>query len=79
MLITFSNFETTSSEWHHRLGHHVFPILKHIISSCNLELSYFEFSNFIFYICQCNKSHKLSFSTFSLTSSQPLEIIFSNI
>ena len=33
LILAFSHVKTTSSNWHHRLGHPVFPILKHIMSS----------------------------------------------
>lgn len=32
-LLAFSSIKTSSSEWHHRLGHPTFLILKHIVSS----------------------------------------------
>lgn len=38
-LIAFSSAKTSSSEWHHRLGHLFSSILKHIISSFHLESS----------------------------------------
>ena len=38
-LLSFFAGKTTSFEWHHRLGHPLPPILKHITSSFKLELS----------------------------------------
>ena len=43
-LVVFSSVKTSSSEWHHRLGHPIFPILKHIVSHYQLDLSSFLFS-----------------------------------
>ncbi|KAG6755697.1 hypothetical protein POTOM_041530 [Populus tomentosa] len=38
-LIAFSSVKTTSSTWHHRLGHPALPILQHVISKHGLDLS----------------------------------------
>uniref|UniRef100_A0A2N9I718 Integrase catalytic domain-containing protein n=1 Tax=Fagus sylvatica TaxID=28930 RepID=A0A2N9I718_FAGSY len=38
-LIAFSTIKTTSFDWHHRLGHPAFSILKHIVSSNHLGSS----------------------------------------
>lgn len=37
-LLVFSSVKTTSSEWHHRLGHPAFTILKHVTSHYKLDL-----------------------------------------
>ena len=78
-LLAFSSTKASSSEWHNRLGHPAFPILKHVLSNNKLGLSSFLSSDFSYNACLCNKSHKLSFSTSTLVSSQPLETIFSNV
>lgn len=78
-LLAFSSIKTSSSKWHHRLGHPTFPILKHIVSSNQLGLSSSLSSEFSCNVYLCNKSHKLSFSTSTLVSSQPLQIIFSDV
>ena len=78
-IIAFSSTKSSSTIWHHRLGHPSSSIYKHIVSTFGHEL--FKSSNFNFNhnSCYCNKSHKLSFSTSSLVSHSPLEIIFSNV
>ncbi|KAI4353620.1 hypothetical protein L6164_002554 [Bauhinia variegata] len=38
-LVAFSSIKTTSSQWHHRLGHPSSAILRHIVSNSHLELS----------------------------------------
>ena len=78
-LLSFLAVKTTSSEWHHRLGYPSTPILKHIVSSFKLALS--NSCNDIPHCnaCNCNKSHKLSFSVSTLTTTTPLEIIFSDV
>ena len=78
-LLAFSSIKTSSFEWHHRIGHPAFPILKHIVSNNKLHLSSSLSSDFSCNACLCNKSHKLSFSTSTLVSFQPLEIIFSHV
>ena len=75
----FSNIKTSLSEWHHRLGHPAFPILKQIVSGNKLGLSSSLSSNFSCNACLCNKSHKLSFFQSTIVSSQPLETIFSDV
>nr|DAD26772.1 TPA_asm: hypothetical protein HUJ06_028240 [Nelumbo nucifera] len=78
-LLAFSSVKTTSSEWHSRLGHPSFDIMKNIVSKFSLPLSnsFSSPSNCI--VCSCNKSHKFPFHSSTLTSSHPLEIIFSDV
>ncbi|KAK1555207.1 hypothetical protein Q3G72_023368 [Acer saccharum] len=38
-VLAFSSTRTTSSNWHHRLGHPAYPVLKLIVSKFNLDLS----------------------------------------
>ena len=78
-ILAFSHVKTSSSNWHHRLGHPTPPILKHIISSYQLDSSSSLPKEFSCTACLSNKSHKLPFSVSSLTSKQPLEIIFSDV
>jgi hypothetical protein len=79
LIIAFSSTKTISSDWHHRLGHPVFPILKHVFSEFHLNISSPLSKELVCNACYYNKSHKLPFSTSSLQSSQPLEIIFSDV
>ncbi|KAL6328776.1 hypothetical protein AAG906_003793 [Vitis piasezkii] len=78
-LIAFSSVKTTLSEWHHRLGHPSLSIFKNIMSSFHLDVSRPSNFNFNCNSCQCNKSHKLPFSTSTLSTSSPLEVIFTDI
>ena len=50
-LLAFSAIKTTSFEWHHRLGHPSSSILKHIVSSFQLELSSSLNTNFNCNVC----------------------------
>ena len=76
-MLAFSCNKTSLSDWHQRLGHPAFPILKQIISHNKLDFS--KSNNFSCNACLSNKSHKLSFSQSTITSSAPLEIIYSDV
>ena len=78
-LLALSTIKTTTIDWHHRLGHPAFPILKHIVSRNALGLSSSLSSDFSCNACLCNKSHKLSFSNSTIVTTKPLEVIFSDV
>ena len=78
-ILAFSHVKTTSSNWHHCLGHPAFPILKHVMSSYQLDFFAPLPKDFSCNACLSNKSHKLPFSISSLHSTNPLEIIFSDV
>ena len=79
LLLSFSNVKITSSEWHFRLGRPSFTIVKNIVSKFSLPLSSsLSFSTHC-NACSCDKSHKIPFSSSTLTSSHLLELFFSNI
>lgn len=77
--IAFSSTKTSASEWHRRLGHPTFSILKHIMPSNNLGSGSSVLADFSCNACLYNKSHKLSFSKSTIVSTQPLETIFSDV
>ena len=77
--LAFSAVKPTAFEWHHRLGHPAFSILKYIVSSYQLNVSSPLSSNHSCNACQCNKSHKLPFSKSTIVTHRPLEIIFSDV
>jgi hypothetical protein len=78
-LLAFSSIKTTPSAWHQRLGHPSLSIFRYLVSKFNLELSSPSEVSFNCNSCHCNKSHKLPFSVSTLSSSAPLEIIFSDV
>ena len=78
-ILAFVGVKTSSINWHHRLGHPAYPVLKHIISNFSLDLSSPMSKESLCNACHCNKSHKLPFSNSSLISSHPLEIIYSDV
>ena len=66
-------------DWHNRLGHPSCKVLASIINSHSLPLLSKQPSNFLCESCNCNKSHRLPFGTSTLSSSQPLELIYSDV
>ena len=78
-LLAFLVVKTTSSEWHHRLGHPWSSIFKHIVSTFHLEVSNSCNTNFNCNACQCIKSHKLPFSFSTLTTTSLLKVIFYDV
>jgi hypothetical protein len=73
----FTTSIQSSSAWHHKLGHPSFKILKHLSDNHHLPIKFttsHECSS-----CHCSKSHKLPFSNHHLTSSKPLELLYSDV
>lgn len=77
--LVFSAVSSSSVDWHHRLGHPAFPILQHISSSLTPGFSCRSSNFFHCNACSINKSHKLPFQKTSITSSRPLQILFSDV
>ena len=71
--------KTTFSDWHSRLVHPSPSILKTILSSFSLPLSDSVSNSYSCVDCLSNKSHKLSFSQTSITSTRPLEYVFTDL
>ena len=63
--------------WHHRLGHPTPRILQQIISTHRLPLSNSE--PFSCTDCLQNKSHRLPFYHSSISTSQPLDVIYADV
>lgn len=70
---------SSSLDWHHRLGHPAFPILQKISSSFSPGFSCRNLHSYHCNACSINKSHKLPFHDTSITSSRPLQIVFSDV
>lgn len=67
----------STSAWHHKLGHPSFKIIKHLTENHHLPIKIpasHECSS-----CHYVKSHKLPFSNHHLTSSKPLELLYSDV
>ena len=79
--IAFASHKSSPSQWHSRLGHPNSHTLRFMLSRFSLPLSTDLPSSSVLFCnsCSTNKSHKLPFSTSTLTTSQPLEILFSDV
>lgn len=73
---SFATSNPSLKLWHHRLGHPAPPTLLHALKSNNI--AYFG-SLTKCLPCLSNKSHKLPFSMSSISSSYPLEILYSDL
>ncbi|KAJ9556373.1 hypothetical protein OSB04_010987 [Centaurea solstitialis] len=73
--IIYTMHTATSSMWHHRLGHPQNKVFKQLSSFLSFNSSSIDNCN----SCRINKSHRLPFHDSSLTSTQPLELIFSDV
>lgn len=71
--------KTTFSQWHSRLGHPSFSILKSIVSSNSLPCFDSALKTFACNDCLLNKAHKLPFHESSISSSHPLDYIFTDV
>lgn len=71
--------KTNLNSWHDSLGHPSFKILRHIIQSIHLPLSSSVSFDFHCDSCSCNKSHKLTFGTSSLSSHGPLDFVYFDV
>lgn len=78
--LSFASVTTTTlPDWHSRLGHPATSILQTMISKFHLPLASKDLRNKPCNACSINKMHKLPFSVSTLTSSSPLEIVFSDV
>ena len=73
---SFATFNPTLKLWHHRLGQPAPLTLLHALKSNNI-VYYGSLTKCL--PCLSNKSHKLPFSTSSISSSYPLEILYSDL
>jgi len=72
----YSAASTSSLCWHNRLGHPSIQIFHHILKSNNVHVKV-SFNNCNH--CMANKSHKLPFHLSTISSSSPLEVIYSDV
>ena len=67
------------SMWHSGLGHRSLHIFHKFLSILNVSFPDEHLCSFSCTSCNINKSHKLSFAKFGITSSSPLDVIFSDV
>lgn len=66
-------------QWHLRLGHPSLDVLKTIVSTSSIPYSSSLSKSTLCSDCSINKSHKLPFSTNTITSHRPLQYVFSDV
>ncbi|KAG7533403.1 Reverse transcriptase RNA-dependent DNA polymerase [Arabidopsis thaliana x Arabidopsis arenosa] len=71
--------KTDLSSWHLRLGHPSLPILNTVVSQFSLPLSNSQQKQWSCFDCLINKSHKLPFYSNTITSTQPLENLYTDV
>jgi len=71
--------KTDLSSWHSRLGHPSLPILNSVVSQFSLPLSNSQQKQWSCSDCLINKSHKLPFYSNTITSTQPLEYLYTDV
>lgn len=71
-------FALSLSLWHRRLGHPNLRTLKSILNSFSLPYSHSTEFHY-YHSCLCTKSIRLPFTTISLKSHTPLELIYTNV
>lgn len=67
----------STNNWHHRLGHPSYSILQLISSNFNLSIP--KCNAFHCNSCDCNKSQKMSFYQNFISSSGPLDVIYTDV
>lgn len=76
---TSPSSKATLFSWHSRLGHPSSSILNTDVSSFNLPLSNTSQKSLSYIEWLINKSHKLPFYQSTITSTRPLEYLFSDL
>ncbi|KAF8389672.1 hypothetical protein HHK36_024191 [Tetracentron sinense] len=78
--VAFVGVRTSLDGWHSRLGHPSTKVVTQVVRSFDLPLEKSSVTKKSLCVsCQCNKSHKQPFSISSMTSSQPFELIYSDV
>lgn len=77
-LLAFSCSRTSIMDWHSRLGHRFSKVLARLVSSKVIPIIPSSQSSSC-NTCLCNKSSKLPFTESSLSSSAPLDLIYSDV
>ena len=60
--------------WHQRLGHCALPIVKRVLSDCNIPFSSMN-TDFICHSCSISKSHRIPYTNSTSQHNHPLELI----
>jgi histone deacetylase 1/2 len=73
------NVKPTSSIWHSRLGHPSAPVISRILTRHQLAFTHDVKNKHICHACQQGKSHQLPYPKSTSVSSNPLDLIFSDV
>jgi histone deacetylase 1/2 len=65
--------------WHNRLGYPAMPIVERVLKNFNLPYSVESNKHFVCGACQQAKSHQLPYPKSFCVSTQPLELVFSDV
>ena len=78
--VAFVGVRTSLDGWHSRLGHPSTKVVTQVVHSFDLPLQKSHVTKSSLCVSyQCNNSHKQPFSVSSLTSSQPFELLYSDV
>lgn len=73
----YASTTTNSLQWHHRFGHPSQNVFRQLISKNNLNVS--RISTLDCNSCACNKIRRLPFNSSSISSSSPLEYVYTDL
>lgn len=74
---SYSAIRLSPLVWHARIGHPSFKVLRQVLQQTGISTTSIRSSHCT--SCRLNKSHKLSFHASSITTTSPLELIFSDV
>lgn len=78
-LIALSSIQALIFKQHNRLDYPSTKVLCHLVSSKSLPMSTSSLQNFSCNSCRCSKSCKLPFSEAFLSSTCPLQLVYSDV
>ena len=78
-LLAASTSKTNQSTWHSRLGHPSSPVFQTVASKFSLPVSSLSQKEPSCSHCLINKSHKLPFHTNTITTTKPLQYIYTDV
>ena len=79
IVVSSVSLSVSLSTWHNHLGHLSLKNLRKILSSMNISFSSSQFQKFSCNSCNINRSHKLPFSTSSISFTSPLEVVYYDV
>jgi hypothetical protein len=77
--MAFGAVKPSTTVWHHRLGHASLPIVHRVLDRHQLPFVQEPNKHTICDACQQGKSHQLPYPKSTSVSSNPLDLIFSDV